>query len=475
MKKQNVTLYKKIQDKKSGTFYIKDNSPIIVDGCYWHPDRMVKARNMNNPVFRFSTGIELKLKTVGGKTIKIKGKLEAHGIKQATEYKENYLRQKELKLKELTDIHYQEELIRQKYEGRNPVKLMKTIESDSDGLLELYIKKRQSNPNPEKRVTNKTIESYKNSFTALVSRIGNKYIDQYTFDDCLDFVNIILKETPRRDSKTKVKDLFLKKVHNDLEKAFKWAIDPKNGVYLKENHWATTELKSQLPNLDNQRRASPFTADEFWKIHSALTRDNDKGFIEFMFYTGMRVMEVENLKVNDINIESKYIDINITKPCSVPRMIPLPPALIPIINKAIKNDQTYVFEQPRRFGTDKRICKHGLSDRFRAVKDSILGKDCKKSLYDVRATFGSLLQQSGYSIYKVSQLMGHKHLSTTQKYYLNASPIAFTDSVTAMDKISKDSLTRVLIDSNTENATRLEGKWKHQDLSFLKQKINKVG
>jgi site-specific recombinase XerD len=62
----------------------------------------------------------------------------------------------------------------------------------------------------------------------------------------------------------------------------------------------------------------------------------------------------------------------------------------------------------------RKITKHELQYYFkRAVKRAKIAH-CR--FHDLRHTFATRLAQSGVDIYKVSKLLGHKDIKTTQRY-----------------------------------------------------------
>ena len=85
----------------------------------------------------------------------------------------------------------------------------------------------------------------------------------------------------------------------------------------------------------------------------------------------------------------------------------------------IDTDHSYIFvsEQKRQLG--KQLTYRAAYDKLKKVQEEI-GVDF--NFHDLRHTFCSNLVQSGMDVSVVRMLMGHEHLSTTQKYTHLSNP-----------------------------------------------------
>jgi len=81
-------------------------------------------------------------------------------------------------------------------------------------------------------------------------------------------------------------------------------------------------------------------------------------------------------------------------------------------------------------GANKMIDRWNLKSRFNeAVKDSGIEKF---RFHDLRHSFATRLAQSGVDIYKISKLLGHKDVTTTQRY-AHHYPESLRSSVELLD------------------------------------------
>lgn len=141
---------------------------------------------------------------------------------------------------------------------------------------------------------------------------------------------------------------------------------------------------------------------------------NDKrmaAIIELMLQTGMRISEVANLQVKDINADSVKIQAYASQP---EREVPL--------NRVAKQAlDAYLAE--RKVGNNKHvfITKNGKPLLVRNIRSSIdrffreAGIENAK-VNDLRNTFIAHQLRAGVDVVTVSKIVGHKRLSTTERY-----------------------------------------------------------
>ena len=159
------------------------------------------------------------------------------------------------------------------------------------------------------------------------------------------------------------------------------------------------------------------------EIDRWLTKDEEKRLLEsspewlreiivFALNTGLRQDELLSLEWNRVNLFRKTILIQKTKN-GKPKTLPLNKVALGVLNrrlkvKSIKND--FVFFS--RNG--KKINKHNLRLSFYRVMKKAEITDFR--FHDLRHTFATRLAQAGVDLYKISKLLGHKNIRTTQRY-----------------------------------------------------------
>ncbi|HSV95244.1 MAG TPA: tyrosine-type recombinase/integrase [Spirochaetia bacterium] len=135
--------------------------------------------------------------------------------------------------------------------------------------------------------------------------------------------------------------------------------------------------------------------------------------VELLLQTGMRISELANLKIGDIDLTINQITIRAYE--SHPeRVIPL--------NQPVKESLArYMETRPKSGNTFVFITKTGNAFLIRNIRSNldryfhIAGIENAK-VNDLRHTFIAQQLTSGSPLVYISKLVGHKRLSTTEKY-----------------------------------------------------------
>ena len=117
--------------------------------------------------------------------------------------------------------------------------------------------------------------------------------------------------------------------------------------------------------------------------------------------TGMRKMEMLNLKWQNIDFNSKLIHIEESKN-GERRSIPIPDSLFEELQKQEKKEPTENIFKIRNLDSFQTILKKSNIKNFR--------------FHDLRHTFASWLAIKGVSLYTIKELLGHKSILMTQRY-----------------------------------------------------------
>jgi integrase len=189
-----------------------------------------------------------------------------------------------------------------------------------------------------------------------------------------------------------------------LSKAFSLAV--------KEWEWLKDNPVSKVPReKEDNERDRWLTVDE---EVSLLENSPDwlRDIILFNLHTGLRQDELLSLTWDRVDMIRKTILIKDTKN-GKPRTIPLNRDVLDILeakSKVVSFKSKIVFHS--KCGT--KIDKHNLRRAFvLAIKRAGI-EDF--TFHGLRHTFATRLAQSGYDLYKISKLLGHKDIKTTQRY-----------------------------------------------------------
>jgi len=165
--------------------------------------------------------------------------------------------------------------------------------------------------------------------------------------------------------------------------------------------------------------------------------EGDRPIIIFLMLQGVRPSEARAIKVEDVDLENKVVFIRRTfsKNVLVPRrkgkgapplIQPIHPELYPILDDLLTKRKTldrfsqtreltggFLFLNPR---TGKPYSENGIRRIWHRVREK-LGISKTVRLYDVtRHSFASNLLNRNVPISKISKLLGHTSIGTTERY-----------------------------------------------------------
>ena len=148
----------------------------------------------------------------------------------------------------------------------------------------------------------------------------------------------------------------------------------------------------------------------------------DDALIELLYSTGLRVSEVANLKIGDINFEKS--EIKILGKGNKQRVVIFNNKSKEKIIKYLKNDKRLISLKTEALFQNK--FKQSLSSRSiqRLLKKylNFSGINSKYSTHTLRHTFATHLLEGGADIKVIQQLLGHSSPETTKIYTHLSSP-----------------------------------------------------
>jgi len=221
---------------------------------------------------------------------------------------------------------------------------------------------------------------------------------------------IQLKEAEQfLDSEKKLASLgvyvYLRTVKSMFSKARKWN-------YIRDNPFA--EIK--LPRIQKVKQDYINIEEVKFIVENAETK-LVKDVILTSFNTGMRIGEIVQLRLSDVDLENRIITVgneNFTTKSKRIRYIPLTDTMVELLIKrkqVSKHNQKYIFSKSSGmpYTTDY------FSKKFKsALRKTSLDTDyCFHSL---RHGFASRLAQQGVPIINISKLLGHSNIITTMIY-----------------------------------------------------------
>ena len=257
----------------------------------------------------------------------------------------------------------------------------------------------------EKGLSKNTIEAYSNDLNNFLSWLNKLDIQDYkNISEALinEYVAYLFKNglksssVNRKISSLKSFYLFLIKKKVISSSPLSEIITPKKQQYLPSSMSEDeVERLLQSPNIELD------------------IETRDKAMIEMLYATGMRISELINLKITDINIERSVLKV--LGKGSKERLIPFGEKASDSLSYYLKKRKKSLAKEVFISNRGKKMTRTGFWQRIKiylsreGLQDSI-------SPHTLRHAFATHLLNRGADLRSVQLLLGHSDLSTTQIY-----------------------------------------------------------
>ena len=143
----------------------------------------------------------------------------------------------------------------------------------------------------------------------------------------------------------------------------------------------------------------------------------DKAMLEVMYATGIRVTELIELNISDVNLELGIIKCSGSKKT---RAIPLYPAALRVLTTYIENIRSSMLALPEEEAlfvnvNGIRMSRQGFWKILKHYQ-ATAGIDKEITPHTLRHSFAVHLLENGADLASVQELMGHSDISSTQIY-----------------------------------------------------------
>ena len=257
----------------------------------------------------------------------------------------------------------------------------------------------------DKHYSNNTIESYKRDLTKFYVYI-NKDLKKVSKDDIKDYLKHLYDDKMNERSiarnistlKTFYKFLNITKIINN---------NPVDSI-------SSPKLGKKLPNT--------LSEEDINKLLDIKLIDNysyrNKAMLELMYATGLRVSELVNLKVYDVNLEEAIVKT--MGKGSKERIIPIGDYALSALKIYINDYRSSLFK--REVNDYLFLNNHGKpmtrQGFFKIIKKLASEQGIKKdfSPHTLRHSFATHLLSHGADLRIIQELLGHSDVSTTQIY-----------------------------------------------------------
>lgn len=260
----------------------------------------------------------------------------------------------------------------------------------------------------DKKLSNNTLQSFKRDITQYESYINEENLQylKVTKDDIKKYLEN-LKNIGKKTSTISRNLASIRSFYQYLVRTKKIKEDPTEGIQ-------SPKVEKRVPSVLSSKEVEllleqPKAVD--------LKGIRDKAMLEFAYATGMRVTEIINLNLEDVNLKEGYVSCtNANKQ----RNIPLGAISINALKEYIKKARPYLIKSEDEKSlfvniNGKRLTRQGFWKIVKFYKEQAhIDKDITPHV--LRHSFATHLLQNGADLKAIQVMLGHSDISSTQVY-----------------------------------------------------------
>ncbi len=259
----------------------------------------------------------------------------------------------------------------------------------------------------EQGLSDNTLSSYRSDLLFFVKwgQVNNKPIIKADWQDLLNFLDSFENASPRSRARRLTS---LRRLYKYLIREAIIEVDP------------TSKLKSPRAGRSLPKSLTEEEVDALLEapdIEQALGL-RDKAMIELLYATGLRVSELVNMTMQEINLNHGVV--RVTGKGDKERIVPMGEEAVEWVERYIKDSRPIILKGvtsdalfPARQG--KAMGRHAFWHRIKQLT-ARAGINKSISPHTMRHAFATHLLNHGADLRVVQMLLGHRDISTTQIY-----------------------------------------------------------
>ncbi len=253
----------------------------------------------------------------------------------------------------------------------------------------------------EKGYSDKTIREYSYDLKMFKSFNEEKPLESRTTTDLRRFFLHLKRDKSYAPRSLHRKICSLKSFYKFLKKEAFISINPAENI-------ESPKIPKSLPKT--------ISIDEALTLLNAPKSLRDRAVLYLLYGTGMRVSELSDLNIENLDLKNRLIRI-VEGKGNKDRLIPLPDLIIPIIEEylhARRDDNNSSALILNRSG--QRLTSRSIQRLVKKYKEQTNLQEKKVTPHTLRHAFATHLLANSVDIRVIQELLGHASLSTTQLY-----------------------------------------------------------
>ena len=258
----------------------------------------------------------------------------------------------------------------------------------------------------DKHYSTNTIDSYNRDLLKFYDFIKSKNIQVIEKNNIKDYIKFL--------GENNINERSIARNISSLKSFYKYLMIEKIITDNPLDSISSPKLGKKLPNTLSENDINKLLDI---KVNDAFSYRN-KAMLELMYATGLRVSELVNLTVYDINFEEAIVKT--MGKGSKERIIPIGDYALKALNEYINNYRNALFKKEVNDylflnNHGKKMTRQGF---FKIIKNLAVKQGINKdfSPHTLRHSFATHLLKHGADLRIIQELLGHSDVSTTQIY-----------------------------------------------------------
>ena len=194
-------------------------------------------------------------------------------------------------------------------------------------------------------------------------------------------------------------------------------------TYLQSSHYISFNPVKQITPVKNQRKLPKILTNKEVDLFLEQPKCNDvkgyrdKAMLELLYATGIRVSELIELNIYNVNISASIIRCESR---GKERMIPLYPSAVRALAEYIEQVRPQMIDQPDEQALFVNLNGHRMTRQgfWKIIKYYQEKAGIKKEItpHTLRHSFAAHLLENGADLKSIQEMLGHADISSTQIY-----------------------------------------------------------